>query len=81
MEDHPPGTDAAMAALAAHAQLRGRQLLPLHWGTFNLAYHTWTEPVERLLAGAAAAGVPLLLPRPGQRVMAGSEALNSGWWR
>ena len=69
------------AALAAHAQLRGRQLLPLHWGTFNLAYHAWTEPVERLLTGAAAAGVPLLLPRPGQRVPADGNALNSGWWR
>lgn len=68
-------------ALAAHRLLGGRQLLPIHWATFNLAYHPWTEPVERLLTGAAAAGVPLLLPRPGQRVVAGGAALTAGWWR
>ncbi|WP_375415921.1 MBL fold metallo-hydrolase [uncultured Hymenobacter sp.] len=69
------------AALQAYQLLGARQLLPIHWGTFNLAYHAWTEPVERLLAGAAAAGAALLLPRPGQRVLAGSAPLNSGWWR
>lgn len=68
------------AALAAHQQVGGRQLLPLHWGTFNLAFHPWTEPVERLLAGAKTNNVSLLLPRPGQRVVADGTPLNSGWW-
>ena len=26
-------------------------LIPLHWCTFNLAVHAWSEPVERLLRG------------------------------
>jgi L-ascorbate metabolism protein UlaG (beta-lactamase superfamily) len=68
------------AALEAHRLLGGRQLLPLHWGTFNLAFHGWTEPVERLLTGAGTSGASLLLPRPGQRVVAGGEALISKWW-
>lgn len=67
-------------ALQAHQLLGGRQLLPIHWGTFNLAYHGWTEPVERLLAGAATQSTTLLLPRPGQRVVANGEPLTTKWW-
>lgn len=67
-------------ALQAHRLLGGRQLLPIHWGTFNLAFHGWTEPVERLLAAAAAQGATLLLPRPGQRVVANGEPLTAKWW-
>ena len=32
-------------ALAAHRLLGGGPLLPLHWGTFNLALHAWRQPV------------------------------------
>ncbi len=36
-------------ALAAHTLLGGGPLLPVHWGTFNLALHPWDEPAETLL--------------------------------
>jgi L-ascorbate metabolism protein UlaG (beta-lactamase superfamily) len=67
-------------ALRAHQLLGGGPLLPLHWGTFNLALHAWRQPVERLLE-AAAPTVPLLLPAPGQRVEVAAGPLNSQWWR
>ena len=70
------GTDEA---LLAHQLLGGGPLLPLHWGTFNLAFHAWRQPVQRLLE-AAAPGVPLLLPAPGQRVDVAAGPLNSRWW-
>src|SRR6476661_499236 len=68
------------AAMKAHALLGGGPLLPLHWGTFNLAFHAWQAPVEELLARAAPE-VSLLLPAPGQRVDVLAGAYNSGWWR
>ena len=37
-------------AIEAHTMLRGRVLLPVHWGLFRLAYHGWTEPIERAAA-------------------------------
>ena len=40
-------------ALAAHALLGGGPLLPVHWGTFNLALHPWDEPAETLAAAGA----------------------------
>ncbi|GAB3636887.1 MBL fold metallo-hydrolase [Hymenobacter arcticus] len=66
-------------ALVAHRLLGGGPLLPIHWGTFNLALHAWRQPVQRLLE-AAGPEVPLLLPAPGQRVDVAAGPLNSGWW-
>jgi len=66
-------------ALKAHQLLGGGPLLPLHWGTFNLAFHAWREPVLRLLAEASPE-VPLLLPAPGQRVDVAAGTHRSGWW-
>jgi L-ascorbate metabolism protein UlaG (beta-lactamase superfamily) len=68
-------------AVAVHRQVRGRVLLPVHWGTFNLAFHAWDEPAERVLAAARAAGVPLALPRPGQPVEPASLPPLDPWWR
>ncbi|MEE7560304.1 hydrolase, partial [Xanthomonas sp. Kuri4-2] len=55
-------------SLQAHRDVRGRALLPIHNGTFDLALHPWYEPFERISALARAAGVPLLTPRMGARV-------------
>src|SRR5690242_20642873 len=44
-------------AVLAHGDLGGRVLLPVHWATFNLAFHRWAEPVQRLLVAAEHSGV------------------------
>ncbi|MGE5413340.1 MAG: MBL fold metallo-hydrolase [Syntrophomonadaceae bacterium] len=67
----------------AHVDLRGRLLMPIHWGTFNLAFHDWNEPALRASAAASQRSVPLMLPRPGRMVepaRSGSLA-NDDWWR
>ncbi|GAB3305771.1 MBL fold metallo-hydrolase [Hymenobacter tenuis] len=66
-------------ALVAHQALGGGALLPLHWATFNLAFHSWHEPADRLVA-AAGPKVPLLLPAPGQRVNVADGVLPERWW-
>lgn len=66
-------------ALVAHADLRGDVLLPIHWATFDLAFHRWAEPIERLVAEAEP-GVRITTPRPGERVL--PDVLpNDRWWR
>ncbi|WP_052695236.1 MBL fold metallo-hydrolase [Hymenobacter sp. AT01-02] len=66
-------------ALAAHRALGGGAFLPLHWATFNLAFHSWHEPADRLVA-AAAPDVPLLLPAPGQRIDVAAGPQPGYWW-
>ena len=68
-------------ALAAHALLGGGPLLPIHWGTFNLALHAWDDPVETLLRLAPRQDVPLLLPRLGAPVQPSREFRIEPWWR
>jgi L-ascorbate metabolism protein UlaG (beta-lactamase superfamily) len=68
-------------AVRACTLVQGRLLFPIHWGTFNLAFHEWSEPAERVLAAATAAGVPLVMPRPGESVEPASPPAVDPWWR
>ncbi|MBW3545249.1 MAG: MBL fold metallo-hydrolase, partial [Bacteroidetes bacterium] len=55
-------------AIQAHLQVQGGIMLPTHWGTFDLALHSWYEPMEWLATEAEKQGIDLLTPRPGQWV-------------
>lgn len=67
-------------SIAAHRLLRGKTMLPVHWGTFDLAFHRWDEPAERIRLLAAQQDVPLVQPQPGETVRPDS-ALQPPWWR
>jgi L-ascorbate metabolism protein UlaG (beta-lactamase superfamily) len=67
-------------ALRAHGDLGGQVLVPIHWATFNLAFHRWAEPVQRLLTAARSRGVQVLVPRPGERIDVLSPPPLHDWW-
>jgi L-ascorbate metabolism protein UlaG (beta-lactamase superfamily) len=67
-------------AIEAHRLVRGGVLIPVHWGTFDLALHPWTEPVERLLVAAARTGARVAIPKPGQTVFPASPPPVARWW-
>ncbi|ATB29974.1 MBL fold metallo-hydrolase [Melittangium boletus] len=67
-------------AILAHQMLRGRVLLPVHWGLVNLAMHTWTEPIERALVAARSAQVTIAQPRPGESLEPEARPEPSRWW-
>jgi L-ascorbate metabolism protein UlaG (beta-lactamase superfamily) len=67
--------------LQAHRDLRGRCLVPIHNGTFDLAFHPWQEPLERVSALAAQDGVRLSTPRMGERVDMAEPQAGDPWWR
>ncbi len=67
-------------AVRAHQLVRGEVLMPVHWGLFDLALHGWTEPIERVLVAADAAGVRVATPRPGDRVEPGLRVEAPRWW-
>ncbi len=66
-------------AVAAHLQVGGKVMIPIHWGLFTLAPHGWTEPVERVLVAAKCWGVKLQTPRPGESIEPGT-AVTARWW-
>ncbi|WP_158825129.1 MBL fold metallo-hydrolase [Mucilaginibacter lacusdianchii] len=69
-----------LSAVNAHLALKGKQLLPIHWGTFNLAPHAWYEPIEKLLPLAEHHHLTLFVPEPGKPTEVTCEDYNSGWW-
>ena len=67
-------------AVRAVQDARGGLLIPVHWGTFNLAFHGWTEPAERIWVAAESAGVELAIPRPGESVIPNAPEPVTRWW-
>jgi len=67
--------------LQAHLDLRGRWLMPLHNGTFDLAMHAWHEPFDRIQALAHAHDVPLATPGMGERLSLVQPHAGERWWR
>ena len=68
-------------AVRAHRDVRARRMFPVHWATFNLAFHAWDEPIVRALAAAEEAGVELLTPRLGEVVNIDQGLAVNPWWR
>jgi L-ascorbate metabolism protein UlaG (beta-lactamase superfamily) len=67
-------------AVQAHVDLGGKALLPVHWATFNLAYHAWEEPIVRTLAAAKAQNVRVITPRVGEVYEAGRPLEATRWF-
>jgi len=67
-------------AMKAHTDLQGKLLLPIHWGTFNLAMHPWKEPVQKIIELANEMNQKLLLPVPGKINEINGNEFISRWW-
>ena len=65
----------------AYQDLRGRWLLPMHNGTFDLGMHAWTEPFERIVTLAHDRSIALTTPRMGERLDLASPHAATRWWR
>jgi L-ascorbate metabolism protein UlaG (beta-lactamase superfamily) len=81
---HPSWGDIHLGpdnALSAHRMLGSGAFLPIHWGTFNLAIHPWSEPAETVYRRGMAAGVPLIMPRFGAPTEPAQSDDVEPWWR
>ncbi len=67
-------------AVQAHQMVRGRVMLPIHWALLALAYHSWTEPAERVLAAAAKSLSTVVTPRPGESIEPDLNLGSPKWW-
>lgn len=67
-------------AVQAHKEVRAKRMFPVHWGTFNLAYHDWDEPIKRTLQAARVTEIDLVTPRVGEFVFADRAFHSENWW-
>ena len=69
--------ESIQAAIDAKAQ----QVMPVHWGGFALALHTWTDPVERFTQAAKEKSVPAIVPKIGELINSYSDYESIEWWK
>jgi L-ascorbate metabolism protein UlaG (beta-lactamase superfamily) len=67
-------------AADAHLALKGKLMMPIHWGTFNLALHAWDEPIKTLLSIAPEKDIQLFAPQPGEPAEVTGQAYIHRWW-
>ena len=71
-------------SVQANLDVKGKVMVPVHNGTFDLAFHSWYEPLQRVSAAAQKAEVTLLTPIFGQKISLNSldqqVATNTRWW-
>ncbi len=68
--------------VTAHLDLRGKRMIPMHWGAFVLALHSWTDPVERALAAGAKVDTVIITPKIGETVAFKAKNYpTDAWWK
>ncbi len=70
-----------LGALEAFDRLGAETLIPIHWGTFELAFHAWSEPAESLHVEAEKRGIRLATPGLGKPVEPTLVRTSTAWWR
>jgi L-ascorbate metabolism protein UlaG (beta-lactamase superfamily) len=67
--------------LQAHIDLKGRYLLPVHNGTFDLALHAWDDPFERIVGLAKENALAISTPQMGEVLNLNEPNVENYWWR
>ncbi|MET0333550.1 MAG: MBL fold metallo-hydrolase [Rhizobacter sp.] len=67
-------------SIQAVQDLRAKVLFSVHNSTFDLAFHTWHDPLDRLADLAAAKGLELATPEIGEVMTIGQPRVNKRWW-
>jgi len=67
--------------IQAHIDLKGKNLFPIHNGTFDLALHNWYEPFEKISALAKEKEITVSFPKMGESVSLIKHTKTNHWWR
>lgn len=76
-EIHMMPEETAVAAV----DLNAKTFMPIHWGAFVLALHTWKDPIDRVTKKATELGIPIATPKIGEPIILElPEKPSSRWW-
>ena len=68
-------------AIDAFKQMRAKKIFPIHWGTFDLALHSWYEPIEQLIELSDQDSIPLITLPQGEWFTKDDHATDQNWWK
>jgi L-ascorbate metabolism protein UlaG (beta-lactamase superfamily) len=64
----------------AATDLKATVLMPVHWAKFALAFHTWSEPVEKVTQAAKKIALQITTPIIGEPVILNKNYPTHAWW-
>jgi L-ascorbate metabolism protein UlaG (beta-lactamase superfamily) len=64
----------------AAIDLGAKGLLPVHWGKFSLALHTWDDPIKRVIEKAGSLNMKVHTPKIGQPLILDERFQSENWW-
>ncbi|MEL6591676.1 MAG: MBL fold metallo-hydrolase [Bacteroidota bacterium] len=65
----------------AGVDVKAKLLMPIHWGAFTLALHSWTDPIERVSKKAKELGLTITTPKIGEPIFLRKESFpTEPWW-
>ncbi|KII76568.1 beta-lactamase [Vibrio renipiscarius] len=70
----------AKHTMQAFHDLGAKQLMPVHWSTYELFSHRWDEPMIDLLEETAKYAMPLVTPMIGQSFEIREQIQTEQWW-
>lgn len=65
----------------AFKDVKGKVLYVVHNSTFDLAFHTWRDPLDRVTDLAARDGLNVATPEIGEVLTIGKPRTNVLWWK
>lgn len=68
-------------SVLAGQEVRGRVLMPIHWGAFDLSIHEWTDPITRFKAEAEKREQDIIHPFIGERFELNQPLESVEWWK
>ncbi len=81
-DDHWPSVHMSPEeTVKAFKDLRAQLLYVVHNSTFDLAFHTWRDPLDRVSDLALREGLPLATPEIGEVLTLGRPRINVLWWK
>lgn len=69
-------------SVQANIDLKGKNMMLAHWGSFSLANHSWKEPIDRAVKEAEKQGVNIVYPLLGETLLISEkmEVNKFFWW-
>ncbi|MDY8136030.1 MBL fold metallo-hydrolase [Aquimarina sp. 2201CG5-10] len=66
----------------AGLDVKAKTVMPIHWGAFKLAMHTWTDPVKRVTEKAKELNIDIITPQIGTSILLEDLITSSSsWWK
>ena len=67
--------------IQASIDVKSNLMMPIHWGTFKLALHSWDDPIIRASAKAKELNVKITTPKVGESIILKQDNFPSNkWW-